>query len=209
MTRDFDGYVADIPYLRDFKPMLAPAWLDHVALVCGVDPPTRANGFAWCDLGCGQGVTAAILAGYPSARNISRHRHDAGAYRACPAARGRGDDRECALSPRRFRHRGRSRLAAIRLPRRPRRLQLGRRRKPSRAAAVYRPPPQTRRARLCQLQCDAGLDTRPALSAPRARARTELPRRQCGALYRRGRDRPHDRRQPGYRHWRRALPSPS
>ena len=62
MTRDFDGYVADIPYLRDFKPMLAPAWLDHVALVCGVDPPTRANGFAWCDLGCGQGVTAAILA---------------------------------------------------------------------------------------------------------------------------------------------------
>jgi SAM-dependent methyltransferase len=62
MTRDFDGYVADIPYLRDLKPMLAPAWLDHVALVCGVDPPTRANGFAWCDLGCGQGVTAAILA---------------------------------------------------------------------------------------------------------------------------------------------------
>jgi SAM-dependent methyltransferase len=62
MTRDVAGYVADIPYLRDFKPMLAPAWLDHVALVCGVEPPTRANGFAWCDLGCGQGVTAAILA---------------------------------------------------------------------------------------------------------------------------------------------------
>jgi SAM-dependent methyltransferase len=62
MTRDLAGYVADIPYLRDFKPMLAPAWLDHVALVCGVDPPARANGFAWCDLGCGQGVTAAILA---------------------------------------------------------------------------------------------------------------------------------------------------
>jgi len=62
MTRDFDGYVADIPYLGDFKPMLAPAWLDHVALVCGVDPPMRANGFAWRDLGCGQGVTSAILA---------------------------------------------------------------------------------------------------------------------------------------------------
>jgi SAM-dependent methyltransferase len=62
MTHDMDGYVTDIPYLRDFKPMLAPAWLDHVALVAGVEPPARQEGFAWCDLGCGQGVTAAILA---------------------------------------------------------------------------------------------------------------------------------------------------
>ncbi len=62
MTRDLGGYVTDIPYLRDFKPMLAPAWLDHVALVNGVEPPIRDNGFAWCELGCGQGVTAAILA---------------------------------------------------------------------------------------------------------------------------------------------------
>jgi SAM-dependent methyltransferase len=62
MTREDDGYAADIPYLRDFKPMLAPAWLDHVALVAGIEPPARSNGFAWCDLGCGQGVTAAILA---------------------------------------------------------------------------------------------------------------------------------------------------
>jgi SAM-dependent methyltransferase len=62
MAREDDGYAADIPYLRDFKPMLAPAWLDHVALVAGIEPPARKNGFAWCDLGCGQGVTAAILA---------------------------------------------------------------------------------------------------------------------------------------------------
>jgi SAM-dependent methyltransferase len=62
MTRDINGYAADIPYLRDFKPMLAPAWLDHVALVAGVEPPVRQDGFTWCDLGCGQGVTAAILA---------------------------------------------------------------------------------------------------------------------------------------------------
>jgi SAM-dependent methyltransferase len=62
MAREHDGYGADIPYLRDFKPMLAPAWLDHVALLAGVEPPARQNGFAWCDLGCGQGVTAAILA---------------------------------------------------------------------------------------------------------------------------------------------------
>jgi SAM-dependent methyltransferase len=62
MTPQNPGYGADIPYLRDFKPMLAPAWLDHVALVGGIDPPDRRGGFAWCDLGCGQGVTAAILA---------------------------------------------------------------------------------------------------------------------------------------------------
>jgi SAM-dependent methyltransferase len=62
MTRDLQGYATDIPYLRDFKPMLAPAWLDHVALVAGIEPPARDAGFAWCDLGCGQGVTANILA---------------------------------------------------------------------------------------------------------------------------------------------------
>jgi SAM-dependent methyltransferase len=62
MPSNINGYVTDIPYLRDFKPMLAPARLDHVALVAGVEPPIRRNDFAWCDLGCGQGVTAAILA---------------------------------------------------------------------------------------------------------------------------------------------------
>jgi SAM-dependent methyltransferase len=62
MTQNINGYTTDIPYLRDFKPMLAPAWLDHVALVAGIEPPARQSGFAWCDLGCGQGVTAAVLA---------------------------------------------------------------------------------------------------------------------------------------------------
>jgi SAM-dependent methyltransferase len=62
MPPDVHGYATDVPYLRDFKPPLAPAWLDHVALVAGVDPPERKAGFAWCDLGCGQGVSANILA---------------------------------------------------------------------------------------------------------------------------------------------------
>jgi SAM-dependent methyltransferase len=69
MSADAGGYVTDIPYLRDFKPPLAPAWLDHVALVCGIAPPARGNGFGWCDLGCGQGVTAAVFAAtHPDAR---------------------------------------------------------------------------------------------------------------------------------------------
>ncbi len=41
---------------------MAPAWLDFVALLSGFEPPARKEGFAWCELGCGQGVTAAILA---------------------------------------------------------------------------------------------------------------------------------------------------
>lgn len=56
------GYVTDVPYVRNFIHETAPAWLDHVALVSGFAPPERDTGFAWCDLGCGQGVTAAILA---------------------------------------------------------------------------------------------------------------------------------------------------
>ena len=56
------GYVTDVPYVYGFKPMLAPAWLDLVALIGGYAPPARNGGFAWCDLGCGQGVSAAILA---------------------------------------------------------------------------------------------------------------------------------------------------
>src|SRR5438270_1013129 len=59
---DLAGYVTDVPYVYGFKPMLAPAWLDLVAVLGGVSPPARNTGFAWCDLGCGQGVTAAILA---------------------------------------------------------------------------------------------------------------------------------------------------
>ena len=55
--------------------MLAPAWLDHVALVAGVEPPDRRDGFAWCDLGCGQGVTAAILAAtHPSGSSTASTR---------------------------------------------------------------------------------------------------------------------------------------
>jgi len=61
-TSELAGYVTDVPYVYGFKPMLAPAWLDLVAVIGGVTPPARNSGFNWCDLGCGQGVTAAILA---------------------------------------------------------------------------------------------------------------------------------------------------
>jgi SAM-dependent methyltransferase len=63
------GYVTDVPYVRIFTRELAPAWLDHVALVSAFAPPSRDGEFAWCDLGCGQGLTAVILAAtHPAGR---------------------------------------------------------------------------------------------------------------------------------------------
>jgi SAM-dependent methyltransferase len=62
-----DGYITDVPYVRSFIRELTPAWLDHAALVAGFVPPDRKESFAWCDLGCGHGVTAAVLAATHSA----------------------------------------------------------------------------------------------------------------------------------------------
>ena len=57
-----NGYVNDVPYAYQFTRELTPAWLDLVATLCGFEPPARRGGFAWCELGCGQGVTAAVIA---------------------------------------------------------------------------------------------------------------------------------------------------
>ena len=63
------GYITDVAYVRNFFAETAPAWLDHVALLSGFAPKERDAGFAWCDLGCGHGVTAAILAAtHPNGR---------------------------------------------------------------------------------------------------------------------------------------------
>src|SRR5262245_17240386 len=55
-------YAVDIPYAFVFTRELAPAWLDHVALSAGFQAPVRERGFTWCDLGCGQGISAALFA---------------------------------------------------------------------------------------------------------------------------------------------------
>lgn len=66
------GYVTDVPYTRGFFPQLAPAWLDFTATISGTSPPTRRDGFAWCEMGCGQGMTTAILAAtHPGGRFVS------------------------------------------------------------------------------------------------------------------------------------------
>jgi len=52
----------DVPYVLTFIPEIAPAWLDSTATLAGFEPPSRAGPFAYCELGCGQGVTTAALA---------------------------------------------------------------------------------------------------------------------------------------------------
>ena len=77
MVAQVKGYVTDVPYVPLVIQHLAPAWLDHVAVISGMMPPTRKEGFTWCDLGCGQGTTAVILCGDAPVRPISRHRCNA------------------------------------------------------------------------------------------------------------------------------------
>ena len=38
------GYPTDVPYVRTFFRSLAPAWLDHVAIVSGLARPNVAPG---------------------------------------------------------------------------------------------------------------------------------------------------------------------
>jgi SAM-dependent methyltransferase len=55
-------YATDIPYTRRFFKQLTPAWLDFTAMICGFAPPESDTPLQWCELGCGQGVSAALLA---------------------------------------------------------------------------------------------------------------------------------------------------
>jgi methylase of polypeptide subunit release factors len=78
-------YVTDIPYIARFHHELAPAWLDCAATLCGWTPPDRRTGFAWCDLGCGFGLSAIVLAAtHPTGRFVGvdlMPQHIAGARR--------------------------------------------------------------------------------------------------------------------------------
>lgn len=58
-----------LPGARAFNKQLAPAYLDHVCITSGFAPPPGSPvgegmdaGFAYCELHCGSGVTAALLA---------------------------------------------------------------------------------------------------------------------------------------------------
>ncbi|MCG5240219.1 methyltransferase regulatory domain-containing protein [Azospirillum doebereinerae] len=56
------GYVSDIEYLPGFYREQGPAHLTLSCLINGIAPPATANGFDYCELGCGHGTTVALFA---------------------------------------------------------------------------------------------------------------------------------------------------
>src|SRR5580700_9761009 len=57
------GYVTDTAYVHDFCRVQTPAILSLAALAKGVAAPGgRGEAFTYCDLGCGQGFTANLVA---------------------------------------------------------------------------------------------------------------------------------------------------
>lgn len=69
MTGWSGGYVSDIDYLPWFFPPQAPSHLGLALTIAGVEHAMARHDFAYCDLGCGMGLTAgAIAAANPRAR---------------------------------------------------------------------------------------------------------------------------------------------
>jgi len=57
-----DGYTAEAAYPAHFHRGAAPAWLHFVAGALGGTAPDPAGPYRWCELGCGTGLGAALLA---------------------------------------------------------------------------------------------------------------------------------------------------
>ncbi|WP_448203191.1 class I SAM-dependent methyltransferase [Azospirillum sp. sgz302134] len=65
-----EGYVGGIDYIRAFYRELSPALLSFALVLRGWRPPAALDGpFAYAELGCGHGLTSAVLAAsHPAAR---------------------------------------------------------------------------------------------------------------------------------------------
>lgn len=64
-----DGYITELPYTRNFFPDLSPVHLNLVCSLAGVAPPRLNQGFDYCELGCGQGLSTTLLAAvFPQGR---------------------------------------------------------------------------------------------------------------------------------------------
>ncbi len=56
------GYVTDIPYMEGFYSSQSPQHLALAAVLNGFQAPNLNSGFAYCELGCGRGLTSLMFA---------------------------------------------------------------------------------------------------------------------------------------------------
>jgi SAM-dependent methyltransferase len=63
MTTQTGGYVTDVAYVAEFYGDHAPAHINLTAASAGYRPRPLDQPFTWCDYGCGNGITAVVLAG--------------------------------------------------------------------------------------------------------------------------------------------------
>jgi len=69
MSGTTEGYVTDTAYVAEFYGDHAPTHMNLVAATNGYRPRPLDGDFTWCDYGCGNGITANVLAGcYPNAK---------------------------------------------------------------------------------------------------------------------------------------------
>jgi SAM-dependent methyltransferase len=69
MTTQTGGYVTDVAYVAEYYADHAPAHINMTAAAGGYRPRPLDGEFAWCDYGCGNGLTAVLLAGcFPQAQ---------------------------------------------------------------------------------------------------------------------------------------------
>lgn len=63
-----DGYYSRVAYPAEFQRQCTPVWLNLASLLNGYRPRPLDQPFRWCDIGCGQGLTALGVATlYPQA----------------------------------------------------------------------------------------------------------------------------------------------
>ncbi|HQS08484.1 MAG: methylase [Rhizobiales bacterium 24-66-13] len=93
MTSWASGYVSDIEYLPGMYVEQAPGHLILACLINGIEPPLLGDTFDYCELGCGQGVTANVVAASnPAARVVAVDFNPAHIARAGGVARAAGLD---------------------------------------------------------------------------------------------------------------------
>jgi len=85
------GYVSDIEYLPGLYVEQAPGHMVLACLLNGMAPPDLSGAFTYCELGCGQGVTANVVAAAnPSAHVVAVDFNPAHIARARASAKAAG-----------------------------------------------------------------------------------------------------------------------